>query len=241
EKKLEKETFTEFKDNEYSLTVDGFKMDLSSVSGAIPDVVVGVEWDRTDDPNLSRTDYTEETDLSNYDNPDYIMGVEWDKSSSSELLRVSDTQESVPQKEFEVFLGDYNFSAEGWNATNSYVTNNKTEINSLISNAKGWQQTINYVDDNQVKFNETVSQVDRYKQTIGSNGEKIAQMVMTDEAFITRVGALEGLVEDFVVGVEWGKESDPSMARTGYMDDYIETQVAQLADSWAMSIKSNDD
>ncbi len=237
-KKLDEVEFTSFKSNEYQLTVDGFDMALTSVSGAIPDYVFGVEWNRTENPRMERTDYMEEIDLTNYDAPDYIMGVEWDGESDPTMFRAADTEETTSRREFEVFLGDYNFNAEGWNATNTYVNNNKTQINSLISNASGWQQTISYVDENQVKFNETISQVDSYKQTIGNNGEKITQLVMTDDAFITKVGELEGATEDFVVGVEWERTSSPEMARTGYMDDWTETQVAQLSDSWVLNIKS---
>lgn len=239
--KLDERTFADFKTNEYQLTVDGFDMALTSVSGSIPTLVMGVEWSRTESSKMTRTDDAAEEDLTNYDSPDYIMGVKWDKESNPAMVRIRDTEETTSKEEFELFLADYNFKADGWDATNAYITNNSSAINSLINNAHGWSQTISYVDENRTAFNETVSQVDSYKQTLGSNGEKITQLVMTDETFVTRIGQLEGNIEGFVVGVEWNKETSPEMARTGYMDDWTETQVAQLADSWVLNIKSGSD
>lgn len=239
--KLDGDEFTNFKSNEYQLTVDGFEMALTDVSGAVPNLVLGVEWNRTESPRMERTDYTKELDLTNYAAPDYVLGVEWDRKENPLMVRTHDTQESTSKEEFELFLADYSFRADGWDATNAYITENSTSINSLINNAQGWSQTISYVDENQTKFNDTVSQVDFYKQTIGSDAENLAQLVMTDEAFVTRVGQLEGMTEDIILGVEWDKSENPTLTRTGYMDNWTETQVAQLADSWSMNLKSGGD
>src|SRR5699024_6235111 len=43
---------------------------------------------------------------------------------------------------YDVFKTDFDVKAKGWDATSTYVTNNKTKINSLISNADGWSNTI---------------------------------------------------------------------------------------------------
>src|SRR5699024_4546081 len=88
---------------------------------------------------------------------------------------------------YDVFKTDFDVKAKGWDATSTYVTNNKTKINSLISNADGWSNTISYVDSNKTKINQTISRVDSYVQTIGTNGEKIARLVMTDSVYQTSI------------------------------------------------------
>lgn len=206
--KLDHVEFIDFKSNEYQMTVDGFNMALSSVSGAIRDLVLGVEWPR--DPN-------------------------------PEMRRTRDAANSASAEEFETLLADYNFNAAGWNATNAYVDDNKTSINSLISNADGWSQTISYVDGNRTAINETIAQVDYYKQTIlGADGENIAQLVMTDSSFITRISEIENRTEDVVLGVEWERVSSPRMVRIGYMEDWASSQIAQLSDNINLKVSKGD-
>ena len=238
--KLDGATFTTFRNNEYSNTVTGITNRLTRVETE--------KLESSEYQEFKENDYQVTVDGLNMaltsvsgSVPNYVFGVEWEKVADPTLIRTHDVTEATTKREFELFLGDYNFRADGWDATNTYINNNSTAINSLISNASGWQNTISYVDENQTKFNETIAQVDSYKQTIGSNGEKITQLVMTDGAFITRVGQVEGSIEDFVVGVEWDKEPSPTMLRTGRMDNFVETQVAQLADSWALNLKSGTD
>lgn len=233
--KLDGNEFDTFKKNEYELTVDGLRMGLTDVQGAFPTVVLGVEWDKSSDHKLTRTDFSKDSNPNLYA-PSFIMGVSWDKTSEPTLLRSDYTADSVGVDEYEIFKGDYEFNKKGWEATNTYITDNKTEINSLISNAQGWQNTISYVDDNKTKFNSTIAQVDSYVQTIGSDGGKISQMVMTDDSFQSIVADINSKVPDFVVGVEWDKSESPKLLRTGAMENYASTRFAQLDDSFIMSI-----
>ena len=93
----------------------------------------------------------------------------------------------ITQHDYTAFTTDFDVKAQGWAATTTYVDNNKTKMNSLISNADGWASTISYVDTNKTKINNTISTVDSYVQTIGTNGEKIASLVMTDSVYQTSI------------------------------------------------------
>ena len=119
--KLDSTDFNTFKSNEYELTVDGLRMDLSSVSGSIPTVIMGVEWDKTESPILTRTDYLE------YDNPNlyapsFVMGVMWDKKESPTMYRIADTG-GVGDYEFTALQADYNFTKENWSTRLSQIEN----------------------------------------------------------------------------------------------------------------------
>lgn len=215
--KLDTGDFTSFKSNEFKNTVDGINGAIQAVEGS----KLGTDEFQSFKSNEYQVSVDglsmELADISGA-MPDYVFGVEWNTQANPQMIRKDSIADSPTSEEFEALLADYSFRADGWNATNTYIDNNKTQINSLISNASGWQQTITYVDANKTKFNETISQVDKYKQTIGTNAEKITQLVMTDSAFITTVS---GLAE--------GKVSP------------VRTQVTQLAGSWALTLKSGTD
>lgn len=75
-------------------------------------------------------------------------------------------EDLVGQSEYKTFIGEYNQSAEGWNTTNAYVTDNKTQLNNVINNYNYFKRTID---------------------TIGDSGTNIAQMVMTDSLIQTSI------------------------------------------------------
>lgn len=88
------------------------------------------------------------------------------KSRADDVWAEVDLAVANAGSDFSSFQTTYNQKATGWDSTTTYVTNNTTKLNSLISNADGLISTV---------------------QTIGVNGTNISQMVMTDSNFGVKV------------------------------------------------------
>lgn len=254
EDKLDNQDFNSFKQNEYEVTVDGLKMGLTDVQGSFPTIVLGVEWDKSSDPKLTRTDFSE-VDNPNLYAPSFVMGVMWDKKESPAMYRTADTG-GVGGYEFAALQADYEFTKENWSTRLSQIENTDYATKSWSNTTFATPQSVSTQLQSYAKttdlngmVTETALATKNYI-TAGSVNTLLTSYAKTgDVPTATQFNSLKNRYDSMEQIIGTDKES---VARAVMTSSLWETEVAdeigemsstvsQLSGSWALSLKSGDD